>query len=65
MRGVTTGPAFSFLPGGVRIMVGYPTDLDLTGRTVVVVGLGAVGLRKASGLVDAGARVVLGLDWAR
>lgn len=39
----------------------YPIELDLTGRLAVVVGLGAVGLRKASRLVEAGARVV-GVD---
>src|SRR5437016_1753800 len=42
-------------------MPGYPIDLDLRGRTVLVVGLGAVGRRKASGLAAAGARVV-GVD---
>ena len=40
---------------------GYPIELDLRGRTVVVVGLGTVGLRKAAGLVVAGARVA-GVD---
>ena len=39
----------------------YPVELDLSGRTVVVVGLGTVGRRKAAGLVEAGARV-LGID---
>jgi precorrin-2 dehydrogenase/sirohydrochlorin ferrochelatase len=39
----------------------YPIELDLSGRTVVVVGLGAVGRRKAAGLVESGARV-LGID---
>jgi precorrin-2 dehydrogenase len=42
-------------------MPSYPIELDLRGRTVVVVGLGAVGLRKARSLVEAGARVV-GVD---
>jgi siroheme synthase-like protein len=42
-------------------MPGYPIELDLRGRTVLVVGLGAVGRRKAAGLVAAGARV-LGVD---
>ncbi len=42
-------------------MTGYPLELDLNGRTALVVGLGAVGLRKASGLRAAGARVV-GVD---
>ena len=39
----------------------YPIELDLRGRTVVVVGLGSVGRRKAAGLVEAEARVV-GVD---
>jgi siroheme synthase-like protein len=39
----------------------YPIELDLTGRVALVVGLGAVGRRKASGLVEAGARVI-GVD---
>ena len=39
----------------------YPIELDLRGKTVVVVGLGAVGRRKAAGLVEAGARVI-GID---
>jgi siroheme synthase-like protein len=42
-------------------MPGYMIELDLRGRTVLVVGLGAVGRRKAAGLVAAGARV-LGVD---
>jgi precorrin-2 dehydrogenase/sirohydrochlorin ferrochelatase len=42
-------------------MPGYPIELVLRGRTVLVVGLGAVGRRKAAGLVAAGARV-LGVD---
>ena len=39
----------------------YPIELDLTGRTALVVGLGRVGRRKAEGLSAAGARV-LGVD---
>jgi precorrin-2 dehydrogenase/sirohydrochlorin ferrochelatase len=39
-------------------MTTYPIELDLSGRTVLVVGLGTVGRRKASGLVEAGARVL-------
>jgi precorrin-2 dehydrogenase/sirohydrochlorin ferrochelatase len=42
-------------------MARYPIELDLRGRTVLVVGLGAVGRRKAAGLIAAGARVV-GVD---
>lgn len=42
-------------------MPGYPIELDLTGRMVLVVGLGAVGRRKAAGLLAAGGRVV-GVD---
>jgi siroheme synthase-like protein len=42
-------------------MPSYPIELDLRGRTVLVVGLGAVGRRKAAGLVTAGARVI-GVD---
>src|SRR5512135_3338654 len=42
-------------------MPGYPIELDLCGRTVLVVGLGAVGRRKAAGLLAAGAHV-LGID---
>jgi precorrin-2 dehydrogenase / sirohydrochlorin ferrochelatase len=39
-------------------MPGYAIELDLTGRTALVVGLGAVGQRRARGLLAAGARVV-------
>ncbi|WP_165230420.1 precorrin-2 dehydrogenase/sirohydrochlorin ferrochelatase family protein [Aquisphaera insulae] len=42
-------------------MPGYTIELKLEGRTAVVVGLGAVGRRKAAGLRAAGARVV-GVD---
>jgi siroheme synthase-like protein len=42
-------------------MPGYPIELDLRGRRVLVVGLGRVGMRKAAGLVEAGAHV-LGVD---
>ena len=39
-------------------MAGYPIEIDLAGRSALVVGLGRVGLRKAAGLADAGADVV-------
>jgi siroheme synthase-like protein len=42
-------------------MPAYPIELDLRGRTVLVVGLGTVGRRKAAGLVASGARVI-GVD---
>ncbi len=42
-------------------MTGYPIELHLNGRPVLVVGLGAVGRRKASGLATAEARVI-GVD---
>src|SRR5438552_866022 len=37
----------------------YPIFLDLTGRAVVLVGAGTVGLRKARGLQEAGARLTV------
>ena len=37
----------------------YPLFLDLRGRRVVVVGGGTVGSRRAQGLLDAGAHVVV------
>ena len=37
----------------------YPVFLDLKDRPVLVVGAGAVGLRKVKGLVEAGARVTV------
>ena len=47
---------------------GYPALLDLRDELAVVVGLGAVGRRKAAGLLAAGALVrgvdPLGADWA-
>lgn len=35
----------------------YPVFLDIAGKQAIVVGAGKVGLRKARGLVEAGARV--------
>ncbi len=40
-------------------MSGYPVELDVGGRHVVVVGGGAVALRRVRALVDAGARVTV------
>jgi siroheme synthase-like protein len=37
----------------------YPILLDVTGRRIVIIGGGAVGLRKATKLIEAGARNVL------
>src|SRR4051794_33908637 len=42
-------------------MPGYLIELDLRGKSALVVGLGVVGRRKAAGLIEAGARVV-GVD---
>lgn len=42
-------------------MRGYPIELDLEGRTALVVGLGRVGQRKTAGLLAAGAHVI-GVD---
>lgn len=42
-------------------MLLYSIELDLAGKTALVVGLGPVGRRKAASLVEAGARVV-GVD---
>jgi siroheme synthase-like protein len=44
-----------------KSMAGYPVELKVSGKTAVVIGLGAVGRRKAAGLLAAGARVV-GVD---
>jgi siroheme synthase-like protein len=44
-----------------KLMTGYPIELNLSGKTAVVIGLGTVGRRKAAGLLAAGARVV-GID---
>ncbi len=38
---------------------GYPVELDLRGRPAVVVGAGPTGLRRARGLLAAGARVTV------
>ncbi|WP_406698137.1 NAD(P)-dependent oxidoreductase [Singulisphaera sp. Ch08] len=40
-------------------MAGYPIELELRGKRVLVVGLGPVGRRKVAGLVAAGARVLV------
>jgi len=40
-------------------MAKYPIFLELGGRRVVVIGAGAVALRKAQSLLDAGARLVV------
>jgi uroporphyrin-III C-methyltransferase / precorrin-2 dehydrogenase / sirohydrochlorin ferrochelatase len=40
-------------------MTGYPIELELAGRLVVVVGGGAVALRRTKALVDAGANVTV------
>ena len=37
----------------------YPVNLDLSGRSVLVVGAGAVAARKVQGLIAAGARVTV------
>ncbi len=42
-------------------MSGFPIELNLNGRTVLVIGLGPVGRRKAKLLAAAGARVI-GVD---
>jgi siroheme synthase-like protein len=40
-------------------MSGYPIELDIQGRAALIVGLGSVGRRKLSGLLVAGARVLV------
>jgi precorrin-2 dehydrogenase len=40
-------------------MLLYPIFLDLTGKAVLVVGAGKVGLRKTRGLLEAGAEVTV------
>lgn len=47
-------------------MTGYPIELELRGKGVLVVGLGPVGRRKVAGLLAAEARVVAvdpAVDW--
>ncbi len=41
----------------------YPIVADLTGRPCLVIGGGAVALRKVAGLVEAGARVTVVSPW--
>jgi len=41
----------------------YPIVVDLTGRPCLVIGGGAVALRKVAGLVEAGARVTVLSPW--
>lgn len=36
----------------------YPIELDLSGRSVLVVGLGAVGRSRVAGLIECGARIL-------
>ena len=51
----------SVLHSGLKL---YPIFLDLKDRPVLVVGAGKVGLRKAKGLLEAGARVtVVSPEW--
>ena len=45
--------------GTQAAMSGYPLELELAGRPVVVVGGGAVALRRTKTLVEAGARVTV------
>lgn len=42
-----------------RSWIGLPIELDMRGRTAVVVGGGSVALRRVRGLVEAGARVTV------
>ena len=42
-----------------RVMSGYPIELNVTGKAAVVVGGGAVALRRAKALVEAGAQVIV------
>ena len=49
----------SSTPNPSRSRNGYPVELDLAGRVAVVVGGGAVALRRTRALVEAGARVTV------
>lgn len=46
-------------PSGAPGAGSFPVDLDLSGRSCLVVGGGTVAARKAVGLLDAGAQVVV------
>ena len=51
----TQKTTYGIMPG----MAKYPIFLELKGRRAVVIGAGAVALRKAQSLLDAGARLVV------
>lgn len=58
LQRAAAGPDHAGATGGDRRSL-YPLGLDLTGRTVVVVGGGPVAARRTRGLLDAGAVVRL------
>lgn len=55
----TFGPCSTQNSSRSRVVTGYAIELKLHGRPVVVVGGGPVALRRARGLVEAGARVTV------